>query len=75
MNDWKRTEIKKQIDAMMPQVPEQYTNMIENTIRELKRKDDVVTGNVPETKRHGMRWYGRLAVAMVMLVVVLSGSR
>lgn len=74
MNDWKRTEIKKQIDAMMPQVPEQYTNMIENTIRELKRKDDVVTENVAETKRHGMRWYGRLAVAMVMLVVVLSGA-
>ena len=88
MKDWKSTEIKKQIDAAMPQVPEGYALMVENTILELKRKDDtvlenvqeakqkddVVTVNAQEEKRYGMRWYGRLAVAMVTLVVILGGT-
>ncbi len=51
MKDWKDDEIKKSIEAAMPQVPEDYALMIENTISELKRKNNTVSVCVQEVKR------------------------
>ena len=74
MKGWKDDDIKKGIEAAMPQESEAYILMIENTILELKRKDNAVSVCVQEVKRYGVRWYERLAVAMVVLVVILGGT-
>lgn len=74
MKGWKDDDIKKGIEAAMPQESEAYILMIENTILELKRKDNAVSVCVQEVKRYGVRWYERLAVAMVVLVVIFGGT-
>lgn len=74
MKGWKDDDIKKGIETAMPQESEAYILMIENTILELKRKANAVSVCVQEVKRYGVRWYERLAVAMVVLVVIFGGT-
>lgn len=73
MNDLKNAKIKESINAAMPQVPESYMAMVQNTISELKSADNAGKEIVQEEKRRSKRWYRKVAVAVASLVVILGG--
>lgn len=74
MNDLKNAKIKESIRDAMPQVPESYMAMVQNTISELKGADNAGREIVQEEKRRSMRWYRRVAVAVASLIVILGGT-